>query len=247
MDPMGKARAGQLVSLAIGDNQASFVGSVRSNESCLLINIGTGSQLSMFTEECLEMPSLETRPFCGGGFLLVGSSLCGGRAYAALEHFFRDIVAMATGRDTGELYGSMERLVAAEGISDKLEFQTKYCGTRGDPHQRGEIRNLGLDNFTPEHFRAGTLSGIITELFDYYEPMSIYTKKQPKMLVGSGNGIRLNKPMATIASEIFGLPVRIPLYEEEAAYGAALLAMVSSGQFGSVPDVQKLVRYSDEE
>ena len=34
------------VSVAIGDNQASFLGSVRDIDNSVLVNIGTGSQIS---------------------------------------------------------------------------------------------------------------------------------------------------------------------------------------------------------
>ncbi len=39
---------------AIGDNQASFLGSVNEMETSVLINIGTGSQLSVFTNHLFE-------------------------------------------------------------------------------------------------------------------------------------------------------------------------------------------------
>ena len=46
----------------------------------MLVNVGTGSQFSVYTKDYMTCPGLETRPF-PGGYLLVGASLCGGRAY----------------------------------------------------------------------------------------------------------------------------------------------------------------------
>ncbi|MBR2180878.1 MAG: hypothetical protein IJ949_03200, partial [Oscillospiraceae bacterium] len=65
---------------AIGDNQASFLGATNGERSSILINVGTGSQFSAYTKEYIECEGLETRPFPGSGYLLVGASLCGGRA-----------------------------------------------------------------------------------------------------------------------------------------------------------------------
>ena len=71
----------------IGDNQASFLRSVRDKTAEMLVNVGTGSQFSVFTPHYLQADGLETRPMPGGGYLLAGASLCGGRAYALLEQF----------------------------------------------------------------------------------------------------------------------------------------------------------------
>ena len=75
------------VCAAIGDNQASFLRSVRDKTAEMLVNVGTGSQFSVFTPHYLQADGLETRPMPGGGYLLAGASLCGGRAYALLEQF----------------------------------------------------------------------------------------------------------------------------------------------------------------
>lgn len=78
---------------AIGDNQASFIGS-GCNDGCVLVNIGTGSQVSFSVNEPITADGLETRPLSDGKFIAVGSSLCGGRAYAVLEGFFEKVLKM---------------------------------------------------------------------------------------------------------------------------------------------------------
>lgn len=80
---------GRLVSVAIGDNQASFLGAVYDMENSVLVNIGTGGQISVLSDHCLMAENIEARPFVKGRYLLAGSSLCGGRAYAMLEKFFK--------------------------------------------------------------------------------------------------------------------------------------------------------------
>lgn len=74
---IGRFRNTVGVSVAIGDNQASFLASVKDRNAEMLVNVGTGSQFSVFSERCMQAEGLETRPMPGGGWLLVGASLCG--------------------------------------------------------------------------------------------------------------------------------------------------------------------------
>lgn len=88
---VGHTEAGVPVVCSMGDNQASFMGSVDKPENTLLLNIGTGSQISFMTPVYVESNSdIELRPY-GNAYILAGSALCGGRAYAMLEEFYREI------------------------------------------------------------------------------------------------------------------------------------------------------------
>ena len=75
---LGKKDGKIPVSVAIGDNQASFLGSVCDVDECLLVNVGTGSQISFATKAHTAADGLEIRPCVGDSHLMVGSSLCGG-------------------------------------------------------------------------------------------------------------------------------------------------------------------------
>jgi sedoheptulokinase len=214
------------VAVAIGDNQASFLGAVRDMDRSILLNVGTGSQISVYSDCITYRPGIETRPFVDKGFLLVGAPLCGGSAYAALEKFFRSVVGMATGMEVPNLYDIMNRW--AEEVldaEDKLEISTCFKGTRDKPSLRGAIRNIGIDNFTPRHFALGVLEGIAAELYDLYQKMIPIPGKNPDIIVGSGNGLRKNALLQKILAGKFGMPLQIPPYREEAAYGAALFAL----------------------
>lgn len=232
------------VAVAIGDNQASFMGSVKNNAESLLLNIGTSSQISAFTHQHFSDLKVELRPFTEDGFLLVGSPLCGGRAYALLESFFREIVKMAVGQEPLPLYQQMgEEAGRYSASGDALKIVTQFCGTRENPSLRGEIHNLGVNNFTPQHFIAGVLQGMADELYALYELMKPELGAAPKMLIGSGNGLRMNQPLQKILIKLFNLPLFIPIYKEEASYGAALFALVSGGVFKSIEEAQQLIQY----
>lgn len=209
------------VTVAIGDNQASFLGAVGINEQILLINMGTGGQISVLSDQYIKAEGIEVRPFVKGKYLLVGATLCGGRAYAILEHFFRAYVS-AVGGTEEQQYDVLEKL-ALKGLnaSNPLKIVTAFGGTRTNPELRGSISNIGEDNFTPEALTCGILQGMAQELFDLYCKIRDNTEIRAKHLVASGNGMRKNRVLREIFSMTFQAPLTLAPYEEEAAYGAA--------------------------
>src|SRR5262249_9923003 len=83
--------AGLPVCVGLGDNQASFVGSVAEPGESVLVNVGTGGQVAAYCPGFVHDSLLETRPFPRGGALLVWAGLVGGRSYAVLEGFYRQV------------------------------------------------------------------------------------------------------------------------------------------------------------
>ncbi len=236
--PCGKYK-GIPVSVALGDNQASFIGSVRITSDALL-NVGTGAQISWLSESPVNADSVETRPFDGKRYLAAGCSLCGGRAYAMFEKFCREIAVIA-GADIDSYYPFLDNM-----LSDKTESSVvgdcRFCGTRNNPSVRGSYSALSENNFTPADFAFATLDGMASELFDMYSAAD----KKASGLVCSGNGIRKNAALRKIVSDKFGYEIKIPFYEEEAAYGAALSAMVASGISSDIDAACSKIKYKDE-
>lgn len=211
---------------AIGDNQAAFLGAVDKKDDSLLINVGTGSQVAVFTPVFLHVPGLETRPFPGGGYLLVGAALCGGRSYALLERFFRQTVQLAAGK-TDSLYDAMERALDAAGeISDAPEAVTTFQGTRENPALRGSFQNISAENFTPVHFMHSVMNGMAQELYGMYRGFLDAGGKKPTQMIGSGNGLRKNRHLQRAFERVFSCPMELSRYEEEAACGAARWAEI---------------------
>ncbi len=240
------------VTTAIGDNQAGFLASVGTALKTPLVNFGTGGQVSMLSDCYSEIPGIETRPFLPGLFLMAGSSLCGGRAYALLEQFFRSYAVHAGAADITQyavmnaLAGNaLEREVsgkvpAADPAPDSAPDSAKstaigacaplvvsplFCGTRQDPSVRGSVTGISDRNFTPGALILGTLRGMAEELYGYYERMGA---GRPVRLVGSGNGLRKNPVLQRLVSERFGAPLEMSPFEEEAACGAAVSACMAA-------------------
>ena len=217
--PIGEYR-GRAVNVAVGDNQAAYRGVMRRGG--VLCNFGTGSQVCAAVGEAREGAGFECRPYFSGQFLLSGSALCGGRAFAALERFFRAYVG------TGEpQYARLEELseagyaaLAANGAG--IAVSPLFCGTRDDPSLRGAITGINEDNFTPEALAVGVLRGMVDELYGYFRAMGL---PRPETVTVSGNAARKNPVLVRLVGDVFGAQVALSDVAEEAALGAALLAI----------------------
>ncbi len=244
---VGQTEQGIGVFLAPGDNQAGFLGAARDAEMTAVINVGTSGQVSIFARDELSIKGLEARPFPGGGLLLVGAALCGGKAYAVLEACFHRACWLFAGYEGPPLYAAMDRL-ATEALAgrirgERLEVDTRLLGTRDEPWVRGSIQPISLDNFTPEHLILGFLEGIAEELGQLYERLPETLRGGHTYLVGCGNGIRLNPALGKVIEDRFGLPLRVPAHREEAAFGAALCAGVGLGLYPNFLAAGRTIRY----
>ena len=219
---IGRYKGRADVYVAIGDNQASFLGALDGNRNGMLVNVGTGSQFSVYSRDYMVGDLLETRPFPSGGYLLVGASLCGGRAYALLEKFFRQVGEML-GCQCDSVYGSMERLIQEEAPDDLPKIVPLFCGTRKDPTYRGSIEGLTAENFTPQHLIFGMMEGMTYELYEMYQSY-LRSGGEPVALYGSGNGLRKNKRLQICFEKMFEQNVIICDQPEEAATGVAIFA-----------------------
>ena len=155
------------------------------------------------------------------GYIMEGSSLCGGRAYAMLEQFYREV----SGRAQEDYYKTMHEqagdFIEKYGADAAWKVKTAFSGTRSNPSERGEMTGIGIENFHPGAMTAGVIAGIVEELHQYYMEMCELTGRRAGRLVGSGNGLRRNPLMQKLAQKMFGLELAFPRYEEEAACGAA--------------------------
>jgi len=221
---LGTGPLGIPVFKAIGDNQSSFLGATGGRTDVLLVNMGTGGQISVYSPGYLQTDTLETRPFPDGGWLLVGSSLCGGRSYALLETFFRETAKLVTGMEISAYEAMNLALDSAEGVTDFPRVTTLFQGTRKDPSLRGSITGLSPENFTPVHLILGFLEGMARELQEMYQGYLDKGGPVPAAMIASGNGLRKNRHLRRVFEETFGCSLTLSENQEEAACGAAIYA-----------------------
>jgi len=232
------------VGVALGDNQASFLGSVADTENTVLVNVGTSSQISCLTHSVPDTDEIDCRPLLDGSYIIAGSALCGGRAYAILERCLRQVAEYITGQKVESAYPAMNRLMEeVTEFSNPLDVDTRFAGTRAQPTVRGSIANIDVDNFNMANLCNGFMYGIIGEMRDMYAQFLPYLAGEKTVMVGSGNAIRNNKALRARVENIFGLSINIPAHKEEAAFGSALYALVAAGIYKTIDDAHKLIRY----
>ena len=224
------------VSVAVGDNQASVLSSLSGQED-LLINVGTGSQVSVVSDRIITAPNIETRPFFEDKYIAVGAALCGGRAYAALKDFYKSVLSGVGPVEDKAVYDIMGTFFEEEGQA--LAVDTRFAGTRADKTVRGSIHNISVENFTPAALTKGVLEGMVKELHDMFTSMGVNVNG----VVGSGNGIRKNKALIAATERSFGYNLKIPYHTEEAAFGAALYGMICAGCCKNISEARKRIRY----
>ncbi len=227
------------VTVSVGDNQASFIGSVKDNDTAL-INVGTGSQVSVICDSADVGASLEARPFDGQKYLAAGCALCGGRAFAMVERFLARAAEIATGEKPERIYPQIDKILESK-KETTMHADSRFCGTRLDPSVTGSYYGITENNFTPEDMLLSTLYAMTDELYGMYASSG----KECVSLVCSGNGIRKNAALRKITSKTFGCEIQVPFYKEEAAYGAALTSMAGA-KIKTLDEARGLIRYEGE-
>ena len=217
---------------AIGDNQASILGTGEHFEREIYLTLGTGAQLSMVCRPMRRALSakLELRPFPGGRQLLVSAPLCGGAAFALLAdtvNRFRAALGEAV-LNRGELLDQLDRLgmeyLRIHG-EPEIEIEPHFLGERHAPSLRGVIRGLTLDNVRPGALAAALAFGIVRNLKADFPAGELASRR---VVIGSGNAVRLVKCIQYAIEKEFALPLKLSAGCEEAAVGAAKLALAAT-------------------
>ena len=145
-----------------------------------------------------------------------------------------------TGQPVVSAYPAIDRLMKGfEPPAQRLLLDTAFGGIRTHPERRGKSENIRIDNLT----MANLCDGMVSELHDLYLEIRPFLPQRPTRLIGSGNGIRFNAPLAERFSVLFGLSMSVPVHREEAAFGAALFAMTAAGLTRTIEDAQRRIHY----
>ena len=238
-------RTGIPVSAAIGDHQASFLGSVADRSTTVLLNIGTGAQVAVFTDGFDFAPPIELRPFPVSGNLLSNVGLTGGWSFQIVENLVRQIGRDVFGVEAdAPLYDRLTELASqADDNCGGATCIPTFTGTRSDPSQRGSFAGLSPQNLTPANLFRSVLDGMATNYRTAWDQIVAVIGSRQTQLAGAGNGLRENAVLAESVTSAFGLTPQVTQHREEAAFGAALTGAVAAGVFESLDQAGQLVRY----
>jgi sugar (pentulose or hexulose) kinase len=103
---------------------------------------------------------------------------------------------------------------------------------------------VSADNFTPGHVARAVLEGIAEALVGFTREHGRLPEVADEFsrVIATGNGVRRNPLLASCLARAFETPVFVPEHEEEAAYGAAVLAGVRNGMWSSLEEVGRRFR-----
>jgi len=214
------------VAVAIGDNQASLIATVRQPDKQLALTLGTGGQLSVIlpADEALRIAgdcaTCECRPYPGGRMAIVAASLSGGSAWTwlvqTIQSWAKDLGLPEL--KTEDVFAQINALGLQS--TEELSVCPRFLGQRHAPDDRGAIGGIDLHNFRIGPLARGLARGIIEELRQMLPPRALSGRDH---IVCSGNALRRNTLLQSMAEDVFGLPVIIAASQEEAATGAAML------------------------
>ena len=175
---------------AIGDNQASFLGSVGGIHGSILVNVGTGSQISVFVDRYLDAAGIDTRPFPLGGYIGVGAALCGGKAYSILHDFFERTMRLFTGGEAGASWELMNAVAGGTAGGEPLHVDTRFAGTRATPGCAGRRCRHRHRQPHPENLIVGVREGIADELLGFlaHFPDDVRQSRRPSSARATGSG-----------------------------------------------------------
>ena len=233
-----------------GDQAAQAVGTGIVTEGIVSATIGTSGVVFAASEAYRVEPQGRLHAFCHavpGMWHLMGVMLSAGGSFRWYRDALCDLEkarAGETGRDVYELLteGAAQAPAGCEGLLF-LPYLTGERTPYPDPNARGVFFGLTLRH-GKVHLTRAVLEGVTYGLRDSLELMRDLGLSVQQVRA-SGGGAR--SPLwRQILADLFGTEIVTVNVTEGAAYGAALLAAVGSGIYGSVLEAcQSAIRLVD--
>lgn len=217
---------GTSICSGIGDHQAGVLACRPISVGTCVVNVGTGSQVSMVQCESKSARGLETRPLLPGYFIASGTGLCGGWSYEYLARFFQSVIEAFADIEMplNAIYRTMNEAGRTEAKdADGLTVEPLFLGSRTDSRATGSIRGIGESNLRPSSLVRATANGIVDELFDCFPRAEAHARQ----LFVTGNAARRIPMLREAVRDRWGTNPRVIEHDQEAALGAAYLAAVN--------------------
>ncbi len=221
-----------------GDNAAAAVGTGIVREGLLSSSVGTSGVLFAHTVGFSPDPSGRLHAFCHavpGTYHLMGVTLSAGGSLA----WWRE----TTGRGFDDLVAAASEVPPG---SEGLLFLPYLTGERTphlDPNARGAFFGL-TTRHTLAHMTRAVMEGVVFSLRDSMEIMR--ELDVPVEEVGATGGGARNSLWRSLQADVYGAPIKRTVADEGPAYGAALLAGVAAGEYGSTEEATSVVRLREE-
>lgn len=233
-------KAGIPVVYGAGDQPAQSIGNGCVNPGTIISNIGTGGQISTYTERPVYDKQLRTHTFCHAihsGYTVMGATLCSGMSLSWLK----DKVLKA------EDFTKLSKMAGEAGAGSKGLIFLPYLSGERTPHMNSAAKGMffGLTlSHTRNHFVRAVMEGVAFSLKDslmIFEELGI----SGDTIIASGGGASSDEWLQ-IQADIFEKNIKVCGVREQACLGACILAGVGTGIFSSIEQAcERFVSFRD--
>lgn len=221
--------------MPIGDHQCALLG-VHLREAELSINISTGSQVSLITNEFSLLDDIITRPYFEGRFLKTILHIPAGRSLNLLVRLLTEYSA-STGADVSGIWNYIEGAVRQQNTTSLEADIAFFEGVFGNT---GSSRNIQEDNFS-----IGDL--FLAAFENMAENYEICAKKLSpdnaweQIVFSGGLGLKF-EILRNKISQRLAAKYRLPDAEEDSLNGLLILALVCAKKFNTTGDAIAVLR-----
>lgn len=223
-----------------GDQMAQSIGNGIITEGDIVSNIGTGGQISTYSETDIYDEQLRTHTFCHAlnkAYTIFGATLSCGLSLRWLTNKVLDV-------DDFEKCNAMACQIAAG--SDGVLYLPYLSGERTpimNSQAKGVIFGLKFEH-DKRHIIRAAMEGMIYSLKDsllLLEEMGITNE----LVIASGGGA-VSSLLLQMQADIFEKRIKVCNVKEQACLGVCLLAGVGTGAFSSMKEAcNRFVTFSE--
>ncbi|MDR3335037.1 MAG: xylulokinase [Treponema sp.] len=229
--------AGTLVVSGGGDQVMQAIGNGAIKSGQATVNIGSSGQVCFQSDKPVANPQRSTNTFCAYSkdtWIVMGATMTAGLSFKWYRSRF-------TGEDYRTLDNEIAILPAGAGGLLFLPYLSGERTPHVNPDLSGAFLGLRLDT-GKAHLARAVLEGVAYSLYqclETCEDLGLHTGE----LIASGGGARSAVWMQILA-DVFALPIKTTVTEEQACIGAAAAAFSGGGVFSSIEEAcRSMVHY----
>lgn len=222
--------AGIPVIYGSGDQPAQSIGNGVIKSGQIICNIGTGGQISAFSEKPSFDKKLRTNTFCHAvrsGYTIFGATLCSGMSLNWAKNKVLHV----------DSYEEVNALVSAVRPGAEGLIYLPYLSGERTPHMNPNAKGVFFGMTLRQergHFLRAVMEGVAYSLKDCLGIIQELGIDAPE-IIASG-GATASPQWLQIQADILGKPVRASRVKEQACLGSCLLAAVGAGILPSLEE-----------
>ena len=222
-----------------GDQVMQAIGNGAIKAGDATVNIGSSGQVCFQSGKPVWNPALSTNTFCAyekGKWITMGAIMSAGLSLKWFNNLF-----------PGDSYSKLDEEAGKIPPGSGGVIFLPYLNGERTPHVNPDLSGmfLGLNiNTTRIHLARAVMEGVVYALNQAIEVCGELGLRTGE-LIASGGGAR-SSLWLQMQADVFNIPLKTTVTEEQAGIGAAVVAGVGTGLFGSLAEAcGKLIKYKE--